>query len=140
MENLKVGKLKTIQIKGKDYVTVNERINYFRSHYKNWKLRSEIKHLTDETILMRAWVEDENGVVIADAHAQEFRQASMINKTNYVENCETSAWGRALANLGIGVDTAIASADDLARVQEPAPKPQPVNPNKFNPQDAIRKK
>ena len=36
-----------------------------------------------------------------------------INKSSYVENCETSAWGRALANFGIGVDSSIASAEEV---------------------------
>jgi len=33
--------------------------------------------------------------------------------SSYIENCETSAWGRALANFGIGIDTAVASADEV---------------------------
>jgi ssDNA-binding Zn-finger/Zn-ribbon topoisomerase 1 len=37
----------------------------------------------------------------------------MINKTSFVENCETSAWGRALGNLGIGIDDSIASAEEV---------------------------
>ena len=40
--------------------------------------------------------------------------SSNINKTSYVENCETSAIGRALAMLGIGIDTSIASANEVA--------------------------
>jgi phosphorylcholine metabolism protein LicD len=38
----------------------------------------------------------------------------MINKTSYVENCETSAFGRALAALGIGIETSIASANEVS--------------------------
>jgi hypothetical protein len=37
----------------------------------------------------------------------------MINKTSYIENCETSAWGRALGNLGYGIQTSIASAEEV---------------------------
>jgi hypothetical protein len=37
----------------------------------------------------------------------------MINKTSYVENCETSAWGRALACIGIGIETSIASSNEV---------------------------
>jgi hypothetical protein len=40
--------------------------------------------------------------------------SSNINKTSYVENCETSAIGRALAMLGIGIDTSIASANEVS--------------------------
>ena len=41
------------------------------------------------------------------------KSSSNINKTSYVENCETSAVGRALAILGIGIDTSIASANEV---------------------------
>ena len=50
----------------------------------------------------------------ATGFAQEDKSSSYINKTSYVENCETSAWGRALANLGIGIDTSIASSNEVA--------------------------
>lgn len=89
-----MAKLKTINIKGKPYVMVHEKIQHFRTaeEYRNWTLRSEIKTLNEEVVVVHAWVEDTDGVVRADAHAQEFRNASMINKTSYIENCETSAW------------------------------------------------
>ena len=45
--------------------------------------------------------------------AEEIKGSTFINKTSYVENCETSAWGRALANFGIGLETAVASADEI---------------------------
>ena len=48
--------------------------------------------------------------------------SSNINKTSYVENCETSAVGRALAMLGIGIDTSIASANE---VKKPSPNNKP---------------
>ena len=54
--------------------------------------------------------------------AEEEKGSTFINKTSYVENCETSAWGRALANFGIGLDTSVASADEVQNAianQEP---------------------
>ena len=51
--------------------------------------------------------------MIANGLAEENRGSSYINKTSYVENCETSAWGRALANFGIGLDTSVASAEEV---------------------------
>ena len=50
---------------------------------------------------------------MAVAHAQEYRDSSYINKTSFVENGFTSALGRALGYLGIGIDTSIASADEV---------------------------
>ena len=109
-----MAKLKTIDIKGKQYVTVNERLKFFREEYPAWSLLSEIVSMDDATVCIKATIFDENGRAVAVGHASEDRQASMINKTSYIENCETSAWGRALANFGIGIDANVASADELA--------------------------
>ena len=54
------------------------------------------------------------GDIVATGHAQEDKASSNINKTSYVENCETSAVGRALGFLGIGIETSIATADEVA--------------------------
>jgi hypothetical protein len=105
--------MKTVNIKGKNYVMVNERIKYFRDNFKDWSLTSELVSLTDDSCVIKAIVSDENGRVMATGFAQENRESSMINKTSFVENCETSAWGRALGNLGIGIDDSIASAEEV---------------------------
>ena len=63
---------------------------------------------------MKATVKDETGRVIATGHAYEKEGSSFINKTSALENCETSAWGRALGNLGIGIDESMASAQEAA--------------------------
>lgn len=105
--------LKTMNIKGKPYVLVNERIKAFRVEYPAWSLESEVIELTNERCVIRAVIKDENGVVRATGIAYEEAGSTYINKTSYVENCETSAWGRALGNLGIGIDTSIASAEEV---------------------------
>ena len=107
--------MKSINIKGKDYVMVNERIIYFRNseEYKGWSLTSEITHLTEDSCIIKGIVIDDKGVVRATGHAQEDRTSSMINKTSFIENCETSAWGRALGCLGIGINDSIASAEEV---------------------------
>jgi len=108
-------KFKTTNIRGKQYVEVNERIKFFRQEeqYKNWGINTEFPMLTAEECLCRATITDNDGMVVAVGHAHENRAASNINKTSYVENCETSAVGRALAMLGIGIDTSIASANEV---------------------------
>ena len=107
--------MKTINIKGKEYVQVNERIKTFRSipDYKGWALVTEIKELTNESCTIMAKVVDLNGFVHATGLAREVVAKSPINKFAFVENCETSAIGRALGNFGIGIDTAICSAEEL---------------------------
>lgn len=106
--------LKTVNIKGKDYVEVNERLKYFRQNFKDYSLESEVISLDKESITIKAIIKDENGRIIATGLAQEDKASSFINKTSYVENCETSAWGRALGNLGIGIDTSVASCEEVA--------------------------
>ena len=105
--------MEKIKIKGKDYVMVNERLKYFRENYKGWSLTSEIVSLDSDSCVIKALICDENGVLKATGLAQEDRTSSMINKTSFVENCETSAWGRALGNLGIGIDESVASAEEV---------------------------
>ena len=105
--------MKTVNIKGKEYVEVNERLKYFRQNYKDYSLESEIIELSNGIVTIKAIIKDENGRTIATGLAQEKESSSFINKTSFVENCETSAWGRALGNLGIGIDTSVASADEV---------------------------
>lgn len=105
--------MKTINIKGKDYIPVNERIKEFRAKHQNYSLVSEIINLTEDSCIIKASILDENGIVKATGFAQEDRTSSMVNKTSFVENCETSAWGRALGNFGIGIDVSIASAEEV---------------------------
>jgi hypothetical protein len=106
---------KTTNIKGKQYVEVNERIKFFREsgNYNGWSLSSEIVHQDSESCVIRAEIRDDQFVLRATGFAQEDKSSSYINKTSFVENCETSAWGRALANLGIGIDTSIASSNEV---------------------------
>ena len=85
--------LKTIKIKGKEYVEVNERLMYFREHYPNYSLTSEVIEKTDNSILILASIMDEQGRAVANGLAEEEKGSTFINKTSYVENCETSAWG-----------------------------------------------
>lgn len=108
-----MNEMKTISIKGKDYVQVNERIKAFRNNFKDYSLISEIVELSDNHCVMKASVIDPQGRLVATGYARETVSKSPINKFAFVENAETSAWGRALGNFGIGVDTAICSADEL---------------------------
>ena len=106
---------KTTNIKGKAYVEVKERIKYFRTNpiYENWSLTTEIVQMTSEFCMMKATIANSEGKVLSTGFAHEVKEASYINKTSYIENCETSAWGRALANLGIGIDSSIASWEEV---------------------------
>ena len=122
-------KFKTTNIRGKQYVEVNERIKFFRQEdeYKNWTISTEFTALDSEMCVCKCVIADPSQRVVATGHAHEERSSSHINKTSYVENCETSAIGRALAMMGIGIDTSIASANEVQdaiakQEREPASK------------------
>ena len=68
---------------------------------------------TDSSILILATIKDDKDRVYCHWYSRGNKGSTFINKTSYVENCETSAWGRALANFGIGLDTSVASADEV---------------------------
>ena len=110
-------KLKTIDVKGKKYVEVHERLKYFRTHFKNHSLITEVVEKTDNSILLKAVITNEEGKVMATGMAEEVKGSSFINKTSYVENCETSAWGRALGNLGIGLEDTVCSYEEVANAK-----------------------
>ena len=123
--------LPTTNIKGKEYVLVNDRIKAFRENFPQYSLTSEIVELTDKRVVMVAKIINPDGVIVATGHAYEDANGSFINKTSYIENCETSAWGRALANLGVGIDGSMCSADELANAlinQQNQPQPPQEQP------------
>lgn len=109
--------METINIKGKKYVTVNERLKAFRTvaEYAGYSLVTIAHELTNDICVMEAQIKNKEGVLIANGFAREVRTqaGSLVNATSYVENCETSSWGRALANFGIGIDENLCSAQEL---------------------------
>jgi len=107
--------MKTINIKGKNYITVNERLKQFRTEptFDGWQINEQLVHIDEKEGIFKVTICDTKGVEMASAHSQEYRDSSYINKTSFVENGFTSALGRALGYLGIGIDTSIASANEV---------------------------
>ena len=132
MADTKTNKLKTVNIKGKDYVMVNERIKAFKELYPDYAIVTEIEHLGDGMCVIKAMVMDAEGNPKATGHAYEKEGSSPINKTSYIENCETSAVGRALGFMGIGIDTSICSAEELAIAMSQQETPEQIAERKLN--------
>ena len=113
--------IKTTDIKGKDYASVNERIKAYRKVYPTGAITTEIEEIKDDYVRIRAVVRNENGITIATGTASETltgdERKDRINETSMVENCETSAVGRALGFAGFGVDIAVASAEDMKKAK-----------------------
>lgn len=106
----------TTNIKGRDYAEVNQRIKAFRMLYPQGFIHTGITSNEDGVCVMRAEVGYfENGakVILGTGTAYEKENSTFINKTSFIENCETSAVGRALAMCGIGIDTSIASKEEV---------------------------
>ena len=105
--------IKTTDIKGKDYAEVNQRIKAFRMVYPMGTIRTEMLSNENGVCIFKATVTDENGDCLATGTAYEKENSTFINKTSYIENCETSAVGRALGIAGFGIDTSVASAEEV---------------------------
>jgi hypothetical protein len=105
--------IKTTDIKGKAYAEVNQRIKAFRMVYPNGSIATELLSNENGVCVFKASVFDNETLLLGTGHAYEKESSSFINKTSYIENCETSAVGRALAMAGFGIDTSIASAEEV---------------------------
>lgn len=111
------GMLSKLDIKGKDYIPVNERIKAFRYVYPRGQILTEIIGLENGICTMKASAYDDEGHLLGTGHAQEKETSSFINKTSFIENCETSAVGRCLGMLGIGLDNGFASYEEVANAK-----------------------
>ena len=102
----------------KEYVPVNERILAFRKLCPNGRIVTEIVSHQDGMIVMRAAIFDGDGIPLSTGTAYEKEASSYINKTSYVENCETSAVGRAIGMLGVGIETSIDTYEGVTNAQQ----------------------
>ena len=114
----------TIDVKGNRYASVSQRIKAFRMVYPEGFIRTEMISNENGVCIFKA----EAGIgdfVLGDGYAYEKEGSSFINKTSYIENCQTSAVGRALGMCGFGIDTDVASAEETqnAQLQQEALKP-----------------
>lgn len=125
---------KTGKISKKEYAEVNQRIKAFRMCYPDGFIKTELIKDEDGICMFKAIVGNtmhifdfdgqsqantitEKEYILGTGYAREERDSSYINATSYIENCETSAVGRALGMCGFGIDTAIASYEEMKSVE-----------------------
>jgi hypothetical protein len=114
-----------VNIRGKEYQTVALRVQKFRETHPTWSITTHIEERTDDYVVMSAEIRNEDERLIATGHAEEYRKSSQINGTSALENCETSAIGRALAVAGFG-GTEFASANEVQNaIHQQTNKPHP---------------
>ena len=109
--------IKTTAIQGKDYAEVNQRIKAFRMVYPTGAILTNMEKDENGICVFTAacgyYTEDCNFITLGTGTAYEKENSTFINKTSYIENCETSAVGRALGMCGFGIDTSVASAEEV---------------------------
>lgn len=120
-----------VNIHGREYKTVAKRVDEFRKQYEaKYSIITSLVSMDENTVVMKAEILDDKRDAIATGYAEEHRNASQINRTSALENCETSAIGRALANFGLGGGE-YASADEVAnaiRLQADEPEKKASRP------------
>lgn len=140
-------KNKAVNIKGKEYVLVQDRVLYFNEHYPKGSIYTDATY----SLELKAWVvkadvwPDGQGMGSRKftGHSQAIVGEGTVNKTAALENAETSAVGRALAFMGIGVIESIASADEIHKATAPvapttkAPAPKATGTKPARPQSVL---
>ena len=135
--------IKTMPIHGKEYAEVAERIKAFRKVYTDGFILTEMMSNENGICVFRAKVGyfTTGGLerVLGEGTAFEKETSSTLNRYSYIENCETSAVGRALGMAGFGIDTSVASKEEVENAlnQQTEDKPVDKNPPKEapNPKD-----
>ena len=131
---------KTTPVKDKPYIEVNQRIKAFRSCCPGGAIVTDMLSNENGICVFRATVYDEEMRILGTGTAYENEKSSFINKTSYIENCETSAVGRALGMCGFGIETSIASAEEVQNAilnQGEKPKEQPKEQKPMTPRKRL---
>lgn len=127
--------IKTTDIKGKEYAEVNQRIKAFRMVFPDGFIKTELVKDEDGKCTFRAYVgyvrDDGIELIISTGTAYEKEGSTFINKTSYIENCETSAVGRALGLAGFGIDVSVASAEEVQNAQLNQELSKPLKEDKY---------
>ena len=110
-------KIKYTDVRGKNYAEVTQRVQAFRNLIPDGYITTDILKMDSGIVFMKAevgyYAEDGRRVMLSTGLAFERQDASRINNTSFIENCETSAIGRALGFMGLGSESSIASAEEL---------------------------
>ena len=137
-------------VKGAPYIAVHERVKAFRKVFPFGRIETNVKvengvcTCTAEIYVLRDDIipdveRADMPVLIATGTAVEKDGSSYINKTSFVENCETSAVGRALGFAGFGIDTAIASSDEVQNAELQDISKQKIGEIKLKALEAMQK-
>ena len=98
----------------KDYQTVASRLDGFRADHPTYGVETDWLHFDTDWCMCKISIKDEQGRIISQGTAREVKNdiKKYVNATSFVENCETSALGRALAFLGYK-SKSVATTEDI---------------------------
>jgi hypothetical protein len=98
-----------------EYVDVNERLKWFFERYPEGSLQSEVTHLADNLIIVKAMAyRGPTDLYPGVGHASEVVPGrTPYTKDSELMNAESSAWGRALAAIGAPTKGHVASGDEI---------------------------
>lgn len=113
---------KTGKVVKKEYAEVNQRIKAFRMCYPDGLISTTMLTSIEDAlekgvVIMRAVAYSGDGKVLGTGTAMEESSSSFINEHNFIENAETSAIGRCLGVVGFGIDTSVASYEEMKQVE-----------------------
>jgi predicted ATP-grasp superfamily ATP-dependent carboligase len=109
-------KFKPMDIKGKKYVSVAERLRYLKEVVKDYSLTSTWHNIPEKKLwIVQATLKIGNNIYTGLAQEIESDNFKDVNYSSFLENCESSAWGRACAAAGIGLTDSVASVDEMTK-------------------------
>lgn len=113
--------LTLLNLRGKEYLEVKNRLIWFREDHPDWGIETELANVTDVSAYAKAVVRDDKGRIIATSHKFETIQGF----PDFIEKAETGAIGRALALIGYGTQFTADELDEGQRIVD-----SPVQPSK----------
>lgn len=122
---------KSIEIKGKQYVQVKDRLNYLAEEYEGeYSVETNYEYFPTQRLwVVKATLTIKDKSYTGLAQEVESDDYKEVNSTSALENCETSAVGRACAMAGIGVVDSIASVDEMNKAKNSA---KPLSAKQLN--------
>lgn len=119
--------IQNLDLRGKAYALVNSRIEVFRKYFPGYGITTEIINETVKEVVqfngndkvkpasirIKAYIVNQEGVCKSTGISEEVQTVKGVNSTSHIENCETSAVGRALGLFGIGVKESLATYEEV---------------------------